>query len=81
MVGCGAVLCNNSAPGGANGWYLVCEYDPPGNVIGSFSSNVTAVDGSAGMIGLTAGASGFEGYTIKVMGMLIVAHLLFSSIW
>lgn len=39
-VGCGAVLCDNDATGGVHGWYLVCEYYPPGNVIGEFRGNV-----------------------------------------
>ena len=39
-MGCGAVDCTNSDSNGANGWYLVCEYDPPGNVIGQFGGNV-----------------------------------------
>lgn len=33
-VGCGARLC------GIRGWYLACEYWPPGNVIGEFGEQV-----------------------------------------
>ncbi|KAI0127101.1 CAP domain-containing protein [Xylariales sp. AK1849] len=36
-VGCGAKLCPNDS-----GWYLVCEYWPPGNVIGEFGEEVGA---------------------------------------
>ena len=32
------VACNGN--NGTPGWYLVCEYSPPGNVIGAFSANV-----------------------------------------
>ena len=34
-VGCGRRWCGNSM-----GWYLVCEYSPPGNYIGEFAENV-----------------------------------------
>lgn len=33
-VGCGAADCNDA------GWLLVCEYNPAGNVVGQFASNV-----------------------------------------
>ncbi|KAF1824149.1 PR-1-like protein, partial [Dissoconium aciculare CBS 342.82] len=36
-VGCGAARCNNND---IKGWFLVCEYYPPGNVIGAFAGNV-----------------------------------------
>ena len=46
-VGCGAADCGN------NGWLLVCEYWPPGNVIGEFGGNVgkpgQGEDGEPGM--------------------------------
>lgn len=35
-VGCGRKFCNT----GVTGWYLVCEYWPAGNVIGSFNQHV-----------------------------------------
>ncbi|KAF2265630.1 PR-1-like protein [Lojkania enalia] len=39
-VGCGRTLCNGRDGGGAPGWYIVCEYYPPGNVLGRFKENV-----------------------------------------
>ncbi|KAF2474797.1 PR-1-like protein [Lindgomyces ingoldianus] len=39
-VGCSRTECNNKNDGGAPGWYVVCEYYPPGNVIGYFKENV-----------------------------------------
>jgi len=46
-VGCGAADCKD------NGWFLVCEYYPPGNVIGEFGRNVgkpgQGEDGEPGM--------------------------------
>lgn len=40
-VGCAAVNCGQQqGQDGAFSWYLVCEYNPPGNVIGEFRYNV-----------------------------------------
>lgn len=42
QVGCGRTFC-----GSDHGWYVVCEYLPAGNVIGSFASEVgTLVKGA-----------------------------------
>lgn len=38
-VGCGRKLC------GKRGWYLVCEYSPPGNVEGQFEDQVADQEG------------------------------------
>jgi hypothetical protein len=44
-VGCGRTNCTGS--GGMDGWFVVCEYYPPGNVIGEFKENVQSqVSGS-----------------------------------
>ena len=53
-VGCGAVYCNSNKDDAAFGWFLVCEYDPPGNVIGQFKSNVAKGHGKNGEIGLNS---------------------------
>jgi len=37
-VGCGRTLCNGTND--VAGWYVVCEYYPPGNVIGEFGTEV-----------------------------------------
>jgi uncharacterized protein YkwD len=50
-VGCGAVNCNNDANDGAHGWYLVCEYSPPGNVVGQFKENVSKQGMADGKLG------------------------------
>jgi hypothetical protein len=44
-VGCGAAQCDTNE---IKGWYLVCEYDPPGNVIGAFAGNVSASNTQGG---------------------------------
>ncbi|TWU74604.1 hypothetical protein ED733_000997 [Metarhizium rileyi] len=38
-VGCGWKKCSGG-PGKANGFYVVCKYDPAGNVLGQFPQNV-----------------------------------------
>ncbi|KAF1965033.1 PR-1-like protein [Bimuria novae-zelandiae CBS 107.79] len=39
-MGCGRTECNGKDDGEAPGWFVVCEYYPPGNVIGAFVQNV-----------------------------------------
>ncbi|KAF2645843.1 PR-1-like protein [Massarina eburnea CBS 473.64] len=39
-VGCGRTECNGKSGKKAPGWFVVCEYYPHGNVIGSFIQNV-----------------------------------------
>ena len=43
MCRCGAVDCDGVSGGNATGWYLVCEYYPPGNVEGQFAQEVGKV--------------------------------------
>lgn len=48
-VGCARVDCainEDTDDGDAHGWYVVCEYWPPGNVLGNdlFKSNVLSAD-------------------------------------
>ena len=43
MCRCGAVDCDGVSGGNATGWYLVCEYYPPGNVEGEYTQNVGRV--------------------------------------
>ncbi|KAL0063562.1 hypothetical protein AAF712_009571 [Marasmius tenuissimus] len=40
QLGCATAKCGNIFPGSSDAVYLVCEYDPPGNVIGQFNDNV-----------------------------------------
>lgn len=74
-VGCGAVLCDNEATGGVHGWYLVCEYYPPGNVIGNFSSNVAPLD-TEGMLGLSKNRAN----TLSWPRYLLLGALLASGV-
>jgi hypothetical protein len=58
-VGCGAADCDSA------GWLLICEYWPPGNVIGEFGRNVgkpgQGEDGEPGMSDVSAaGVDGSE---------------------
>ena len=43
MCRCGAVDCDGVSGGNATGWYLVCEYYPPGNVEGQYAQEVGKV--------------------------------------
>ncbi len=43
MCRCGAIDCDGVSGGNATGWYLVCEYYPPGNVEGQFAQEVGRV--------------------------------------
>ncbi len=39
-VGCARVDCAGSAGGNVQGWFVVCEYYPPGNVGGQYREQV-----------------------------------------
>ncbi|KAF1949398.1 PR-1-like protein [Byssothecium circinans] len=39
-MGCGRTECNGNGGKKAPGWYVVCGYYPPGNVVGQFTQNV-----------------------------------------
>ena len=43
MCRCGGVDCDGVSGGNATGWYLVCEYYPPGNVEGQYAQEVGKV--------------------------------------
>jgi hypothetical protein len=62
-VGCGRKACNGT--GNVSGWYIVCEYYPPGNVIGEFGTEVGKQDkgSSSGDVeeGLGSGAGRLRG--------------------
>lgn len=71
-VGCGAVKCNTDS---AKGWFFVCEYDPPGNVVGAFRENVnTPKGGKDGEIGLNAATK------MGGVSRLLVALVAVSSV-
>lgn len=62
-VGCGRKLCDGKGNPSSPGWYVVCEYFPPGNMLGSFEANVqsqvngTATDTAESGIGKGAAAA------------------------
>ena len=60
-TGCSATNCEGKGDGSAPGWFVVCEYYPPGNVIGEFKQNVQSqVKGQGGECpqGAVCGAAG-----------------------
>lgn len=67
-VGCGAVNCDTDD---AQGWLLVCEYDPPGNVVGAFKSNVEKAGDESGQLGMGAAAGGRMSGMSRALMMLV----------
>lgn len=81
-VGCGAMNCTNSDSNGANGWYLVCEYDPPGNFIGQFKGNVAKPgEGKNGEPGMGAAAGRVAGNGGKLVVALVATAALAGFCW
>lgn len=76
-VGCGAVQCSNDASNGVQGWYLVCEYSPAGNVAGQFRQEVSkSGEGSDGDPGFGAASSPRNGSRMVVA--LVAAYVLLA---
>lgn len=75
QVGCGAVKCNNDAENGAHGWYLVCEYSPPGNVVGQFKENVSKQGMAGGKLGFGA-APRIQGVSHMLMALVAVSGVV-----
>ena len=77
-VGCGATNCHNDAANGAKGWFLVCEYSPPGNVDGQYQWNVQkpgeSADGKLGFGVLSSASSSSK------CSQLLVALVALSSL-
>ncbi|KAK5133672.1 hypothetical protein LTR08_007526 [Meristemomyces frigidus] len=76
-VGCGAKQCSNAASNGVNGWYVVCEYTPRGNVEGQFREEVRKVgvgkDGKPGF-----GAASEPRSAGKWLGALVAVYVLLA---
>ena len=50
-VGCGVTDCGEEGgKGSARGWFVVCEYWPPGNVEGEYAEEVERQVGSGGCV-------------------------------
>ena len=55
-MGCGRVNCNGK--NGVEGWFLICEYWPPGNVGGEYAEEVQSqVEGGAGYMESKSGGA------------------------
>jgi len=67
-VGCGRERCDGR--GGSPGWFVVCEYYPPGNVRGGFGENV-----QERVAGRGSGAARVRGGA-GVVGVAVVAGML-----
>lgn len=77
-VGCGAVNCDNDD---TQGWFLVCEYDPPGNVVGSFKENVQKAGDQAGQLGLGNGGARVGGGGVKRWVLVTLAVAVAAGAW
>ncbi|KAK5123968.1 hypothetical protein LTR85_002165 [Meristemomyces frigidus] len=74
-VGCAAVQCSNDASNGANGWYLVCEYTPRGNVAGQYREEVKKPgEGSNDKLGFGGAPGPVSGGML--LGALAAAYVL-----
>lgn len=72
-VGCGAVDCNSSS---LQGWYLVCEYAPAGNVAGEYRAQVRkGGEGNDGKLGIGSGAAGRTMGTGGALGVLAALYV------
>lgn len=61
-----------------SGWFLVCEYNPAGNVQGRFKQQVTkSGEGKGGDLGLGAAASERKGLK-RVLGALAAGYVLLA---
>lgn len=72
-VGCARFECNGETADGdeenaAPGWYVVCEYYPPGNVQGRFDENVLRGDYEGAADGL--GSKEKVWWVVGVVGLL-----------
>ena len=72
--GCGAVQCSGKGENAAFGWFMVCEYDPPGNVIGQFKYNVVKEGESNGVLGI--GSAGRLGGSSRLLVALVAVSSL-----
>jgi hypothetical protein len=73
-VGCGRVDCGDGDPsnGEAEGWYVVCEYHPAGNVEGEYQREVQPGPNSAASPKLGSGQGSLAlGIGFIVGGMFI----------
>ncbi|KAI6800561.1 hypothetical protein KC363_g1092 [Hortaea werneckii] len=77
-VGCGASYCRSTGDESVSGWFLVCEYNPPGNVKGNFRQQVSKPgEDEEGDPGLGAAASDRKGLR-RVLGGLATAYVLLA---
>lgn len=58
------------------GWYLVCEYDPPGNVVGAFKENVEKAGDDNGQLGMGGAGrvKGVERWLVLLVGVSALAQ-------
>ncbi len=78
-VGCGREDCRNGNKDGANGWLVVCEYWPAGNVEGQYKNEVQRkTAGLKSSAGVRAGGRRGVGWTLVANGLVVLLALLSS---
>ncbi len=71
--------CGHEGKGGAFGWYLVCEYSPPGNVQGQYMYNVQKPGESGGKLGF--GSSALRANRSSRILVALVAMSVLAALW
>ncbi|KAF2766028.1 PR-1-like protein [Teratosphaeria nubilosa] len=79
-VGCGFVKCDNSGTNGAKGMYLVCEYEPRGNVKGQYRTEVQKPGESSDGEPRLGAAPGLNLGRARMLGALAAACVVFASL-
>lgn len=73
-MGCGAADCDEK------GWLLFCEYDPAGNMVGAFGSNVgkpgQGEEGEPGMGEPDEGAAAGQSFCGRLLVALVAVSVL-----
>jgi hypothetical protein len=76
-VGCGAAQCNTNGDKGVQGWLMVCEYSPAGNVVGQFRQEVLK-PGENAKDQLGFGAAPKTSTSSRLLGALAASYLLLT---
>ncbi|KAH7401717.1 SCP-like extracellular protein [Phaeosphaeria sp. MPI-PUGE-AT-0046c] len=64
QLGCARANCTGK--GDASGWFVVCEYFPPGNVQGAFAENVQRQEGTSEAAGRRSAKLAWIGAVVAV---------------
>ena len=75
-VGCGRKECDNGNNAGSQGWLVVCEYWPAGNVEGEYKSQVQERRKASNILGdVSSGSQKQIQWRLVVCGLAVAAGL------